>query len=65
MNEDDKAMKIAQAIMDKAAKKYRDENPCPECGSHDVELDILYISGPRSGWVEWCNTCGWKRETKT
>ena len=54
-----------ESIFEKANKRYREENSCPECGSHNVDFDILYISGPRSGWIEWCNDCGWEKETKT
>jgi transcription elongation factor Elf1 len=65
MNEDDYALKIAQGIIDRAHEKYQKENTCPMCGSHDVDFDLLYICGPHSGWVEWCNSCGWLEETKT
>lgn len=61
----DEAMELAQRMIDRAHKKYQDENPCPKCGSHNVDFDLIYISGPRSGWVEWCHDCGWKEETKT
>ena len=36
--------------MDDCNKKFKDENPCPKCGSHDVDCDW--------GSPTWCNNCG-------
>lgn len=54
-----------QRAQEKRDQKYRDENPCPACGSHNVDFDIMYISGPHSGWIEWCNDCGWEKRTES
>lgn len=46
-------------------EKYRKENPCPHYGSHNVDIDIDCINGSDMSGSEWCNDCGWKRETTT
>ena len=58
-------MKTVNSIFEEANKKYREENPCPRCGSHEVGFDITFINGPHSGWIEWCNSCGWKKRTES
>jgi len=62
---EDEFMKKARRIFEAAEEKYRKDHPCPKCGSHNVDFDITYICGPYSGWVEWCNDCGWKKVTDT
>lgn len=52
-------------IWNSAKKKYQYENPCPNCKSHNTHLEPIAINGPDSCWVEYCDDCGWERETST
>jgi hypothetical protein len=47
---DDPTMKIVQKHMDACDKKFKEENPCPKCGSHNVDVDC--------GTPIWCEDCG-------
>lgn len=44
---------------------YQKENPCPDCGSHNVEIDIGGLGDGYLFGEEWCNDCGWQKETST
>ena len=62
-NPNDPAVIRARAVMAWQLKQYREKNPCPKCGSHNVDIELNCISGPHMSGSEWCNDCGWKKET--
>ena len=62
---DSEAMKFARGVMDRIDREYREKNPCPDCGSHNVDHEIIWINGPHVCGDEWCNDCGWKERTIT
>lgn len=64
-NPDDAAIKIATQYLDYFEEKYRRENPCPSCGSHNVGIEIHSINGAHMSGAEWCNECGWAKETES
>jgi transcription elongation factor Elf1 len=64
MISEEESLRIAQKIMDNCLKKYQRENPCPKCGSHNVDIDIDTINGVSMSGSEWCNDCGWRKVTK-
>jgi hypothetical protein len=45
-------------------KKYQDENPCPNCGSHNVHIKIDAIGSGVAG-SEYCDDCSWRKVTNT
>lgn len=57
--------KQIEYIFKREQEKYKENNPCPMCGSHNVDYDLNWINGKDSRWVEWCNDCGWKKEHNT
>jgi hypothetical protein len=59
------AMIRAKRYMDACEKEYQNKNPCPNCKSHNTHLEPVCINGPESIWVEYCDDCGWERETNT
>lgn len=54
----------ARAVMAWQLKQYRENNPCPKCGSHNVDIELDCISGAHMSGSEWCNDCGWRKETR-
>lgn len=48
----DGALERAQAYMKKCTEKFQKENPCPKCGSHNVDID----------WATpiFCRDCGYE-----
>lgn len=38
--------------MDECDNEFKEKNPCPKCGSHNVDIDL--------GTPMWCNDCGWE-----
>ena len=52
-------------FFDNLRKEYQEKNPCPNCGSHNVEIEITTISNALVAGIEWCNDCGWEKETNT
>ena len=64
-NHNPPAMVRATRFMQRCEEKYQRENPCPQCGSHNTHLEPTAISGAYSAWVEWCDDCGWKKESGT
>ena len=49
---DSKIKDSVKKHMDDCAKKFNEENPCPKCGSHNVDIDW--------GTPMWCNDCGYR-----
>ena len=47
---DDPIMKTVKKHMDECDEKFKAENPCPKCGSHNVDCDLMTPM--------WCNDCG-------
>lgn len=61
----DPAVKMAKRYMDFIYEKYCRENPCPVCGSHNVDIELNWMNGAHMSGSEWCNECGWKKDTET
>lgn len=57
--------KHVELIFKHMKEEYQRKNPCPKCGSHNVQIDIDWISGADMQGREWCNDCGWKKITST
>ena len=51
--------KQIEYIFKREQEEYQKENPCPKCGSHNVDCDLCWIDGADSCWVEYCNNCGY------
>jgi predicted RNA-binding Zn-ribbon protein involved in translation (DUF1610 family) len=60
-----KALEQATRFMDAMEKQYQNNHPCPECGSHNVHIDIDCLGGGNVAGAEWCDDCGWKNKTNT
>lgn len=52
IDSDDPIMKAVEKHMNECDEKFRRNNPCPKCGSHNVDLDW--------GTPIWCNDCGYR-----
>lgn len=63
LNIEDEFMKKAVSFFKQCEEKYQKENPCPKCGSHNTHFEPTAISGPNSSWSEWCDDCGWSKES--
>ena len=50
--EDDPIVQGVKTLMDACDTKFKADNPCPKCGSHNVDIDL--------GTPMWCNDCGWE-----
>jgi DNA-directed RNA polymerase subunit RPC12/RpoP len=48
---EDPEMKAIGERMDECDKKFKAENPCPKCGSHNVDIDL--------GTPIFCKDCGY------
>jgi len=63
---DNDTIDVATQFLDRLfSDDYQDKYPCPDCGSHNVEIDI---GGLGDGYLfgdEWCNDCGWSKNTST
>jgi ribosomal protein L37AE/L43A len=59
------ALEQATRFMDAMEKQYQDNHPCPKCGSHNVHIEINGLGGGNVDGSEWCDDCGWKKETNT
>jgi hypothetical protein len=62
---DKDAINRATRIMDVMEKRYQDEHPCPKCGSHNVHIEINGLGGGNVDGSEWCEDCGWRKDTNT
>jgi Zn finger protein HypA/HybF involved in hydrogenase expression len=49
---DDPIVKSVKKHMDACDIKFKADNPCPKCGSHNVDIDL--------GTPMWCVDCGWE-----
>ena len=47
---DDPVVKAVEKYMNTCDENFKKNNPCPKCGSHNVDLDW--------GTPIWCNDCG-------
>ena len=47
---DPRIMAIVEKDQEISHKKFQDNNPCPKCGSHNVDIDL--------GTPMWCKDCG-------
>lgn len=63
LNDDD--VDIATEFLNKLFSDYQKDNPCPDCGSHNVEIDIGGLGDGCLFGEEWCNDCGWEKVTST
>jgi hypothetical protein len=52
IDENDPKMIAIEKYHEECEKKFQDENPCPKCGSHNVDCDW--------GTPTWCNDCGYE-----
>jgi ribosomal protein L37AE/L43A len=59
------AVQQATRFMDAMEKKYQQNHPCPQCGSHNVHIEINGLGGGNVDGSEWCDDCGWKKDTNT
>lgn len=59
------ALKLAREFMAHCMSQYKEQNPCPKCGSHNVDIEINNINGAEMSGSEWCNDCGWRNDTNT
>jgi predicted RNA-binding Zn-ribbon protein involved in translation (DUF1610 family) len=55
----------AKRFMENLDKQYQKNHPCPQCGSHNVHIEIYCIGGGSVAGSEWCDDCGWKKPTNT
>lgn len=62
---DKKSIDVAKDFMDKLLSAYQNDHPCPDCGSHNVEIDIDVLGEGYVCGSEWCNDCGWTKITDT
>ena len=49
---DNPKMVAIEKYMKEYNEKFKKKNPCPKCGSHNVDIDL--------GTPMWCNDCGYK-----
>ena len=49
---EDPIVKSVKKYMNDCEKKFKENNPCPKCGSHNVDVDW--------GTQVWCNDCGYR-----
>jgi hypothetical protein len=52
-----------ERLFKREEERYQKENPCPVCGSHNTHIEINYINGPHMSGSEYCDDCGWVKET--
>jgi Zn finger protein HypA/HybF involved in hydrogenase expression len=45
-------LKWVAKYMNDCDEKFKEEHPCPKCGSHNVDIDL--------GTPMWCNDCGYR-----
>ena len=57
--------KRASQFMDRLEKQYQKNHPCPQCGSHNVHIEINALGGGNVAGNEWCDNCGWEKVTDT
>ena len=59
------ALDRAHAVMNRLEKRYQEKHPCPECGSHNVHIEIDNLCGGYVQGREWCDDCKWEQKTDT
>ena len=54
-----------EEFLNRAFSNYQEENPCPKCGSHNVDIDLAALGDGCVAGSEWCNDCEWKIDINT
>lgn len=62
----DDGVKEAKELLDKVfSHNYSETNQCPDCGSHNIDVDLDCLGDGYVCGSEWCNDCGWTKVTNT